>query len=103
MLILQFSIPSTFEELKTPKPQNPKTPKPRFSEIILDKIVMAEKDAEEVQKVLLMGRAGSGKTSMRSIIFANYLARETYRFTFTVDINRSRLRFLGNLVLSLWD
>lgn len=50
-----------------------------------------------------MGRAGSGKTSMRSIIFANYLARDTYRFTFTVDINRSRVRFLGNLVLSLWD
>ena len=40
---------------------------------------------------------------MRSIIFANYLARDTYRFTFTVDINRSRVRFLGNLVLSLWD
>lgn len=64
---------------------------------------MADKDSEKVQKVLLMGRAGSGKTSMRSIIFANYLARETYRFTFTVDINRSRVRFLGNLVLSLWD
>lgn len=62
-----------------------------------------EKDSEQVQKVLLMGRAGSGKTSMRSIIFANYLARDTYRFTFTVDINRSRVRFLGNLVLSLWD
>ena len=30
-----------------------------------------------VQQVLLMGRAGAGKTSMRSIIFANYLARET--------------------------
>mmetsp|Transcript_21838 Transcript_21838/g.19375 ORF Transcript_21838/g.19375 Transcript_21838/m.19375 type:complete len:162 (+) Transcript_21838:16-501(+) len=65
---------------------------------------MATQDSEEkVQKVLLMGRAGSGKTSMRSIIFANYLARDTYRFTFTVDINRSRVRFLGNLVLSLWD
>ncbi|CAI2376124.1 unnamed protein product [Moneuplotes crassus] len=64
---------------------------------------MATQDSEKVQKVLLMGRAGSGKTSMRSIIFANYLARDTYRFTFTVDINRSRVRFLGNLVLSLWD
>lgn len=64
---------------------------------------MEDKDSDKVQKVLLMGRAGSGKTSMRSIIFANYLARDTYRFTFTVDINRSRVRFLGNLVLSLWD
>jgi len=40
---------------------------------------------------------------MRSIIFANYLARDAYRITFTVDVNKSRVRFLGNLVLSLWD
>jgi len=26
-----------------------------------------------------MGKSGSGKTSMRSIIFANYLARDTMR------------------------
>ncbi len=31
------------------------------------------------RKVLLMGRSGSGKSSMRSIIFANYLARDTRR------------------------
>lgn len=30
-------------------------------------------------KVLLMGKSGSGKTSMRSIIFANYIARDTTR------------------------
>jgi hypothetical protein len=29
------------------------------------------------KKVLLMGRSGAGKTSMRSIIFANYIARDT--------------------------
>lgn len=50
-----------------------------------------------------MGRMGAGKTSMRSIIFANYLARDAYRITFTIDVNKSRVRFLGNLVLSLWD
>jgi Ras-related GTP-binding protein A/B len=50
-----------------------------------------------------MGRMGSGKTSMRSIIFANYLARDAYRITFTVDVNKHRVRFLGGLVLSLWD
>jgi Ras-related GTP-binding protein A/B len=50
-----------------------------------------------------MGRMAAGKTSMRSIIFANYLARDAYRITFTVDVNKSRVRFLGNLVLSLWD
>eukprot|EP00920_Eleutheroschizon_duboscqi_P012523 GHVT01029795.1.p1 GENE.GHVT01029795.1~~GHVT01029795.1.p1 ORF type:complete len:252 (-),score=54.31 GHVT01029795.1:339-1094(-) len=55
------------------------------------------------KKVLLMGRAGAGKTSMRSIVFANYLARDTRRLTATNRIEHSHLRFLGNLVLSLWD
>jgi Ras-related GTP-binding protein A/B len=31
------------------------------------------------QKVLLMGKSGSGKSSMRSIIFSNYVARDTRR------------------------
>lgn len=31
------------------------------------------------KKVLLMGKSGAGKTSMRSIIFANYMARDTMR------------------------
>lgn len=36
------------------------------------------------RKVLLMGRSGSGKTSMRSIIFANYIARDTRRLGATI-------------------
>lgn len=55
------------------------------------------------KKVLLMGRSGSGKTSMRSIIFANYLARDTMRLGPTLDVEHSHVRFLGNLVLNLWD
>ena len=31
------------------------------------------------KKVLLMGKSGSGKSSMRSIIFSNFLARDTRR------------------------
>jgi len=54
-------------------------------------------------KVLLMGRAGAGKTSMKSIIFANYLARDTNRLHNTYYIEHSSLRFLGNLRLNLWD
>lgn len=54
-------------------------------------------------KVLLMGRMSAGKTSMRSIIFANYLARDAYRMTYTHEVDKNRLRFLGNLTLSLWD
>lgn len=55
------------------------------------------------KKVLLMGKSGSGKTSMRSIIFANYLARDTMRLHPTLDVENSHVRFLGSLVLNLWD
>ena len=54
-------------------------------------------------KVLLMGRNGSGKTSMRSIIFANHLARETKNMEATFEIDTTNVRFLGNLSLLLWD
>jgi len=50
-----------------------------------------------------MGKSGSGKTSMRSIIFANYLARDTMRLGPTLGVENSHVRFLGNLVLNLWD
>ncbi|KAG0261532.1 hypothetical protein BG011_000938 [Mortierella polycephala] len=55
------------------------------------------------KKVLLMGKSGSGKTSMRSIIFSNYIARDTRRLGATIDVEHSHVRFLGNLVLNLWD
>ncbi|KAI5740070.1 hypothetical protein M8J76_000234 [Diaphorina citri] len=55
------------------------------------------------KKVLLMGKSGSGKTSMRSIIFANYIARDTKRLGATIEVEHSHVRFLGNLVLNLWD
>jgi len=50
-----------------------------------------------------MGKAHSGKTSMRSIIFANYLARDTMRLTPTLDVEHHHVRFLGDLFLNLWD
>ena len=50
-----------------------------------------------------MGKAHSGKTSMRSIIFANYLARDTMRLSPTLDVEHHHVRFLGDLVLNLWD
>jgi Ras-related GTP-binding protein A/B len=55
------------------------------------------------KKVLLMGKAHSGKTSMRSIIFANYLARDTTRLSPTLDVEHHHVRFLGDLILNLWD
>lgn len=50
-----------------------------------------------------MGRSGSGKSSMRSIIFNNYSAYDTKRLGATIDVEHSHLRFLGNMTLNLWD
>jgi len=55
------------------------------------------------KKVLLMGKSGAGKTSMRSIIFANYMARDTMKLSPTLDVEHTHVRFLGNLTLNLWD
>ena len=55
------------------------------------------------QKVLLMGKSGSGKSSMRSIIFSNYVAKDVRRLGATIDVEHSKVKFLGNLVLNLWD
>ncbi|WVN89649.1 uncharacterized protein L203_104879 [Cryptococcus depauperatus CBS 7841] len=55
------------------------------------------------KKVLLMGKSGSGKTSMRSVIFSNYTAKDTRRLGATIDVEQSAVRFLGGLVLNLWD
>jgi len=52
---------------------------------------------------LLMGKSGSGKSSMRSIVFSNYVAKDTRRLGATIDVEHSHVRFLGNLTLNLWD
>jgi len=55
------------------------------------------------KKVLLMGKSGSGKTSMRSVIFANNQASMTGRLGATIDVEQNHVRFLGDLILNLWD
>jgi GTPase SAR1 family protein len=42
-------------------------------------------------------------SSIYSIIFANYLARDTTRLSPTIDVEHHHVRFLGDLVLNLWD
>jgi len=50
-----------------------------------------------------MGKSGSGKTSMRSIIFSNHAASGTARFGATIDVEMNHVRFLGSVILNLWD
>ncbi|CBH17257.1 ras-family member, GTP-binding protein, putative [Trypanosoma brucei gambiense DAL972] len=58
---------------------------------------------EQIQKLLLMGPAGAGKTCMRSIIFDNYLPRDTLRLAITISHEESRVRLLNNMYVNLWD
>ena len=55
------------------------------------------------KKVLLMGKSGSGKSSMRSIIFSNFVARDVRRLGATIDVEHSHAKFMGSLTLNLWD
>jgi len=50
-----------------------------------------------------MGRRFSGKTSMRSIIFANFHAKETMKISPTIEVQSSNVTFLGNLYLNVMD
>lgn len=50
-----------------------------------------------------MGMMGSGKSSMRSIIFANFIARDTRRLGPTINVEQSNVNFMGGLILNLWD
>jgi Ras-related GTP-binding protein A/B len=63
----------------------------------------SEPRKQKKKKVLLMGKSGSGKSSMRSIIFSNYIAKDTRRLGATIDVDLSHVKFLGNLTLNLWD
>ncbi|KOS13967.1 ras-related gtp-binding protein a-like protein [Malassezia pachydermatis] len=55
------------------------------------------------QQILLMGKSGTGKTSMRSFIFSSYRSEDTKRLGSTIEVEHSHVRFPGNLVLNLWD
>lgn len=61
------------------------------------------KEKERVPKILLMGKAGVGKTSMRSIIFANCAPRDTFVLGYTHEVAEIRMRFMGNMMLNLYD
>ncbi|KAI9732009.1 MAG: GTP-binding protein gtr1 [Cirrosporium novae-zelandiae] len=60
-------------------------------------------DRKKKSKLLLMGKSGSGKSSMRSIIFANYVAKDTRRLGATIDVEHSHVKFMGSLTLNIWD
>ena len=62
-----------------------------------------EDNQEQLSKILLMGKASVGKTSMRSIIFANQAPKDTFVFAYTNEVAETKLRFMGNLSFNLFD
>jgi hypothetical protein len=49
-----------------------------------NKIFLLKLCALKMKKMLLMGSSGAGKTSMHSVIFANYPAKDTAKIGYTV-------------------
>lgn len=62
-----------------------------------------QEGTDRLRQLLLMGSEGVGKTSMHSVIFANYPAKDTSRIGYTIDRSEQKFKFMGNLTLNLWD
>jgi len=75
----------------------------RFIRVFIVLSAKAKMSSVSRKKVLLMGKHASGKTSMRSVIFANFLAHDTARLGPTMNVEHAHVRFLNDLVLNLWD
>lgn len=56
-----------------------------------------------IKKLLLMGSAGSGKTSMHRVIFAHVPAKDTSKIGYTMSKEEHRITVMGNIELKLWD
>lgn len=54
-------------------------------------------------KILLMGKMGVGKTSIKSIIFQNKSAKDSLNLAFTNEVEESHLRFMKIISLDLLD
>ncbi|PLW21414.1 hypothetical protein PCANC_02524 [Puccinia coronata f. sp. avenae] len=59
--------------------------------------------SDQAKKVLLMGKSGSGKSSMRNMIFANMAAADTRKLGATIDMETTPVKFLGHFALRLVD
>ena len=54
-------------------------------------------------KILLMGNKGSGKTSIKSIIFQQKLPKDTIRLAPTNEIEEIHLNIMGSININLID
>lgn len=54
-------------------------------------------------KILLMGNKGSGKTSIKSIIFQQKLPKDTIRLAPTNEIEEIHVKIMGSININLID
>ena len=54
-------------------------------------------------KILLMGKTGVGKTSIKSIIFQQQLAKDTLKLAPSIEIEEMHSKLLGNININLMD
>ena len=54
-------------------------------------------------KILLMGNKGSGKTSIKSIIFQQKLPKDTIRLAPTKEIEEIHVKIMGSININLID
>jgi hypothetical protein len=71
--------------------------------LLLQPATMNAAKRQKQRKVLLMGKSGAGKSSMRAVVFSNYVAKDVRRLGATIDVEHSNIKFMGNLMLNLWD
>ena len=64
-------------------------------------VIKDEKNS--LTKVLLMGKTGVGKTSIKSIIFQNKSPKDTFELAYTNEVEESHLKFMKNISLDLLD
>ena len=54
-------------------------------------------------KILLLGRSGVGKTSLKSIIFENKQPKDTFKLGSTNEIQEVHFNFMNNIPITLLD
>ena len=54
-------------------------------------------------KIILIGKKGAGKTSIKSLIFQNKSPQETLKLDSTNEIEETHLNFINNMRLNVLD
>ncbi|CAI2355990.1 unnamed protein product [Caenorhabditis sp. 36 PRJEB53466] len=58
---------------------------------------------EKTRKIVLLGSAGSGKTSLKNIVFSDYSPDSCVGSPPTHDVDQHHVKYLGSLMLHIWD